>query len=104
MTNSHPVILEIKNSRTGVLGYLDAAHTSHDFGAPKEDQRFWAAARAAEHFDPARTMFVDDSRAVLHSAIEAGIRWVYGVKRPDTSREPHDHEEFAAIDGVADLG
>jgi len=104
MTNSHPTILEIKNERTGVLAYLDAAYTSHSFGAPKEDQRFWQAARATETFDPARTMFVDDSKAVLHAAIEHGIRWVYGVKRPDSSREPHHHEEFAAIDHVADLG
>lgn len=103
MTNSHPAILEIKAARTGVLGYLDAAYTSHAFGAPKEDPRFWRAARAAEPFDPARTMFVDDSKAVLHAAILAGVRWVYGVKRPDTSREPHAHEEFAAIDGVSDL-
>lgn len=103
MTNSHPVILEIKQSRTQVLGYLDAAFTSHGFGAPKEEPRFWAAARAAEPFDPARTMFVDDSRAVLHAAIAAGIRWVYGVKRPDSSRDPHEHAEFAAIEGVADL-
>jgi putative hydrolase of the HAD superfamily len=104
MTNSHPAILAIKQERTGVLRYLDAAYTSHGFGAPKEDQRFWLAAREVEPFDPQRTMFVDDSRAVLHAAIEAGVRWVYGVKRPDTSREPHGHEEFAAIDGVADLG
>lgn len=104
MTNSHPVILAIKEERTGVLGYLDAAYTSHGFGAPKEDQRFWQAARAVEPFDPQRSMFVDDSRAVLHAAIVAGVRWVYGVKRPDSSREPHGHEEFAAIDGVADLG
>ena len=103
MTNSHPKILAVKDEQTRVLGYLDAAYTSHGFGAPKEDQRFWIAARRAEPFDPARTMFVDDSKAVLHSAIEAGVRWVYGVKRPDTSREPYNHEEFAAIDGVVDL-
>ena len=103
MTNSHPKILAIKDERTRVLGYLDAAYTSHGFGAPKEDQRFWIAARSAEPFDLARTMFVDDSKAVLHAAIEAGVRWVYGVKRPDTSREPYNHEEFAAIDGVLDL-
>jgi HAD superfamily hydrolase (TIGR01509 family) len=103
MTNSHPAILEIKHARTGVLDFLDAAYTSHGFGAPKEDPRFWQAAIAAERYDPARTLFVDDSAAVLHSAIAAGIRWVYGVKRPDTSRDPHAHEEFEAIDGVADL-
>jgi putative hydrolase of the HAD superfamily len=103
MTNSHPVILGIKAERTGVLRYLDAAYTSHGFGAPKEDQKFWIAARRVEPFDPVRTMFVDDSKAVLHAAIEAGVRWVYGVKRPDSSREPHNHEEFSAIDGVVDL-
>lgn len=103
MTNSHPSILQIKESRTGVLSYLDAAYSSHAFGAPKEDQRFWDAARAAEGFDPARAVFVDDSRAVLLAALRAGIHRVYGVKRADTSSEPHAHAEFAAIDGVADL-
>jgi putative hydrolase of the HAD superfamily len=103
MTNSHPAILRIKHERTGVLDYLDSAYTSHGFGAPKEDQRFWQAALATEGYDPARTLFVDDSAAVLHSAIASGIRWVYGVRRPDTSRDPHRHEEFEAIDAVSDL-
>jgi len=103
MTNSHPVILGIKEERTRVMSYLDAAYTSHGFGAPKEDPRFWIAAQHAEPFDPARTIFVDDSKAVLHAAIAAGLGWVYGVKRPDSSREPKKHEEFTAIDGVIDL-
>jgi len=103
MTNAHPSILEIKHARTGVLDFLDAAYTSHGFGAPKEDPRFWEAARAAEGYDPARTLFVDDSAAVLHSAIRSGLRWVYGVRRPDSSATPHAHEEFESVDGVADL-
>lgn len=103
LTNSHPVILEIKHERTRVLDYLDGAYTSHGFGAPKEDQAFWRAAREVAGFDPARSVFVDDSAAVLRAAIAAGVRHVYGVRRPDTSREPHRHEDFEAIDGVADL-
>ena len=103
MTNSHPRVVEIKHERTQVLDRLDKAYSSHQFGTPKETQAFWAAARTAEGFDPARTVFVDDSPAVLRSAITAGIRHVYAVRRPDTSRDPHDHEEFAAIDSVADL-
>ncbi len=103
MTNAHPSILEIKHARTGVLDFLDAAYTSHGFGAPKEDARFWEAARAAECYDPARTLFVDDSAAVLHSAIRAGLGWVYGVRRPDTSAVPHRHEEFESVEGVSDL-
>jgi putative hydrolase of the HAD superfamily len=103
MTNAHPSIVEIKHSRTGVLDCLDAVYTSHGFGAPKEDPRFWAAAVAAEGYDPSRTLFVDDSRAVLHSAIRSGLRWVYGVRRPDSSATAHRHEEFESVDGVVDL-
>ncbi len=103
MTNAHPSIVEIKDERTGVTGYLDAVYTSHGFGAPKEDPKFWEAARAAERYDPARTLFVDDSAAVLRSAIRSGLRWVYGVRRPDTSATPHRHEEFESVDRVDDL-
>jgi len=103
MTNAHPSIVEIKDARTGVKGFLDAVYTSHGFGAPKEDPKFWAAARAAEGYDPERTLFVDDSAAVLHSAIRSGMRWVYGVRRPDSSAVPHRHEDFESVDGVLDL-
>jgi putative hydrolase of the HAD superfamily len=103
MTNSHPRVVEIKHERTRVLDWLDKAYSSHQFGVPKETQEFWSAARAAEGFDPARSVFVDDSAAVLRSAIKAGIRHVYAVRRPDSSRDPHGHEEFAAIDAVSDL-
>jgi HAD superfamily hydrolase (TIGR01509 family) len=103
MTNSHPRIVEIKHERTRVLDWLDKSYSSHEFRSPKETPEFWAAARATEGFDPARTVFVDDSAAVLRSAIDSGIRHVYAVRRPDSSRDPHAHEEFAAIDSVADL-
>ena len=103
LTNSHPVILDIKHQRTGVLDYLDVAFSSHTFGVPKEHPNFWEQASRAAPFDPQRSIFIDDSAAVLHAAIAAGVRHVYGVRRFDTSRDPHRHEEFEAIDGVADL-
>ena len=103
LTNSHPAILQIKHRQTGVLNYLDSAYTSHGFGAPKEDPQFWQKAQATVGFDPQRSLFADDSAAVLHAAIRAGIRHVYGVRRPDSSRDPHAHEEFESIDGVVEL-
>ena len=39
----------------------------------------------------------------LHSAIRSGLRWVYGVRRPDSSATAHRHEEFESVDGVVDL-
>jgi putative hydrolase of the HAD superfamily len=103
MTNAHPEALRIKDERTGVTRYFDAVHSSHTFGAPKENAQFWRAVREEEPFDPARSMFVDDSLPVLRAARAAGIRWLYAIRRPDTSAGPRVHDEFPAIDRVADL-
>jgi 5'-nucleotidase len=108
VTNSHPQTLQIKDERTGVSAFLDAAFSSHEFGAPKESPAFWAAIRAAEPFESERTMFVDDSPPVLRAAREAGVRWVYGVRLPSTAAsgwasEPRDHGAFPAVDSIEQL-
>jgi GMP/IMP 5'-nucleotidase len=103
LTNSHPQTLRIKNEITGVLDYFDAAFSSHEFGAPKEAARFWDAIRAVEPFDPRRSLFADDSPAVLRAAKDAGIQWIYGVRRPDSSQGAREHENVSAVDSVSDL-
>ena len=103
MTNSHPLVLAIKHERTNLLDYFDAAFSSAQFGAPKEDQAFWRAAARAEPFEPSRTLFCDDNRHVLRAAQLAGIGFIRAVRHADSSREPHRHEEFEAIDAVVDL-
>jgi putative hydrolase of the HAD superfamily len=103
LTNAHPVALQIKDERTGVTRYFDAVHSSHTFGAPKEDPQFWKTVREVEPFDPARAMFVDDSPAVLRAARKAGIRWIYAVRRPDSSGPPRVHDDFTVTETVADL-
>jgi len=103
LTNSHPQTLRIKDEKTGVLDYFDAAFTSHEFGAPKEAAHFWNAVRAVEPFDPRRTLFADDSPAVLRAAQNAGIRWIYGVRRPDSSQGARDHDDVPVVDAVSDL-
>jgi len=104
VTNAHPEALRIKDERTGVTRYFDAVHSSHTYGAPKENPDFWKAVRKTEPFDPERSMFVDDSLTVLRAARGAGIRWIYAVRRPDSSAGPRVHEEgFAVTDAVADI-
>jgi 5'-nucleotidase len=93
LTNAHPQTLRIKDEQTGVTEYFDATFSSHEFGAPKESPHFWDAVRAREPFDPQRSLFVDDSPAVLRAARIAGLRWIYGVRRPDSSRPAREHEE-----------
>jgi putative hydrolase of the HAD superfamily len=103
LTNSDPFVLAIKDERAGVLAHFDAAHSSHDFGAPKEDPRFWQALRAALHFDPARSLFVDDTSSVLRAAGAAGVGLIRAIRRPDSARAAHAHEEFEAVDALVDL-
>ena len=103
LTNSHPRVLRIKDEKTGVLRYFDAAFTSHEFGVPKEEARFWTAVREVEPFDPARSLFADDSASVLKAAQAAGVRWVYGVRRPDSVETVRDHVDVPAVDAVRDL-
>lgn len=105
LTNSHPKALEVKHECTRVKDYFDAVHSSHTFGVPKEDARFWEAIRQVEPFDRERSMFVDDSLPVLRAARAAGIKWVYAVRLPDSSAGPRaqDQEGFVTTDAVADL-
>jgi putative hydrolase of the HAD superfamily len=103
LTNSHPVALEVKHEQTGVLDLLDAAASSQEFGAPKEQQGFWTAARARFGFDPARSLFADDNPKMLDAAREAGVRWIYGVRHWDSKGLRRQHAEHAAVDGVFDL-
>lgn len=96
LTNAHPETLRIKDGRTSVLSYFDAVYSSHEFGAPKEDPRFWPAVRAVEPFDPQRSMFVDDSLPVLRAARNAGVQWIYAVRATE-------NDEFVCVRSVKEL-
>jgi putative hydrolase of the HAD superfamily len=103
VTNAHHGSLEVKLARTGLDEWLDAVHTSHDLGLPKEHPGFWERLRAVEPFDPAHTVLVDDSLPVLRSAHDYGIARVIAIRRPDSTRPARDIDEFHAVDGVTDL-
>jgi putative hydrolase of the HAD superfamily len=103
VTNSHPDTLALKQQVTGLSEYFDAVHSAHSYGFAKEQQDFWHALRDEEHFDPATTMFVDDTEPVLESAASFGIAACVTVTRPDTSEPPRCGGSFAGVEGVADL-
>jgi putative hydrolase of the HAD superfamily len=103
VTNSHPETLAIKSEHVPLADYFDARHSSHLYEVPKEHPEFWARFSAREPFDPARTLFVDDSIPVLSSARRFGIANLRAVRRPDTGRPPNDVADYVAIDGVSEL-
>jgi putative hydrolase of the HAD superfamily len=86
-----------------VISHFDAGFSSHSFGAPKEQAQFWVELAKVEQFDPARSLFVDDSLPVLRAARSAGIGLIYAVQRPDSSAPARLQSEFPAVDAVSQL-
>ncbi|HXQ64166.1 MAG TPA: GMP/IMP nucleotidase, partial [Steroidobacteraceae bacterium] len=103
LTNAHPETLAIKDEHIDLVGHLDAAYSTHPFGAPKEDPAFWPRFVASEPLDPARTLIVDDSLAVLAAARDFGIGWLCAIRRPDSGRPARDTAGFPGVDSIADL-
>jgi len=103
VTNSHPDTLKLKEDTLGFAEYFDGIHSSHSYGHAKERQEFWHALQDKEGFDPATTIFVDDTVPVLRSAEEYGIQMPIVVTRPDTSEPARDNGDFAGVAGVRDL-
>jgi len=97
ITNAHQEALSLKLEVTNINRWLDVVISSHQFKYPKEHQRFWQMLAEVEHFNPERTLFIDDTVRILHAAREFGIRHLLCVHQPD-SQKPRRIDEFPAID------
>jgi HAD superfamily hydrolase (TIGR01509 family) len=97
VTNAHQKSLALKLDKTALGGHLDRLLCAHEFGMPKEQAGFWDKLRAVEPFDPARTLFVDDSLSVLHAAADYGIRWLLAISHPDSRQSRREVTEFPAV-------
>ena len=99
VTNAHQKSLELKMNRTLLHDRLDHVVCAHDLGLPKENAAFWPRLRQEEPFDPARTLFVDDSVAVLRSARAYGIAHLLAILLPDRRQGERRVDEFDAVRG-----
>jgi putative hydrolase of the HAD superfamily len=103
VTNAHQKALALKMGKTGLSGHFDRIHSAHDLGQAKEHPDFWDRLQAIEPFDPARTLFIDDSLPVLRAARGHGIAWLMAIQTPD-SRQPGRHQdEFPGVNGFTEL-
>lgn len=97
ITNAHPKSLELKLTLTGIGGHLDQIISSHQYRAPKESPLFWQALLRDIAFNPARTLFIDDSETVLEAARTFGIRHLYCIYQPDSQQSAPYKGNFPAI-------
>jgi len=101
-TNAHPISLAVKDGHAGLARHFDALVSSHEFGIPKESAEFWRMLGERHGVDPATTLFVDDSPAVLEAARAAGVRAVRQVLHPDSTQP--SRAPLPGIAGIAGLG
>ncbi len=96
-TNAHPDSLALKQQETGLQDWLDGVYSTHQFGVPKEDPACWQALQHELGYDPARTLFVDDSARILAAARAAGIGQVLGILTPDSQQPAQQLDQVTAI-------
>ena len=97
ITNAHPETLKIKLEQVQLATWFDHIVSSHQFGAPKESQQFWRQLAQTHPFDPASTLFIDDSEAVLKAADMYGIAHLITLRQPDSTGPIRSSTEFPAI-------
>jgi putative hydrolase of the HAD superfamily len=103
VTNAHRDSVDLKFALTGIDAHLDSVISSHDYGQPKEDQRFWQQLQENINFDPKRTLFIDDSEPVLRSAEKFGIAHLLSIEEPDSQTARRQPSSFPMLDSFADL-
>lgn len=97
VTNAHPDSLSLKVERTQLDSHIDTLISTHEFGVTKESQALWQQLHARLQFDPARTLFVDDSLTILHAAKTFGIAQLLAVGNPDSKQPSRDITEFPVV-------
>ncbi len=101
VTNAHRKILELKILKTNIDQYFDQMICSHELDHPKEDAAFWHRLHNNKPFDPARTLFIDDSEAVLESAARHGIKHIYSIAEPDSVLKRKSVSRFPMLERLA---
>ncbi|AZC22007.1 MULTISPECIES: GMP/IMP nucleotidase [Pseudomonas] len=103
ITNAHRDSLSLKLERIELAPYFERLISSHDYGFPKENLQFWDALQADIHFDPKRSLFIDDTLPILRSARDFGVGQLLAVSQPDSRKGPKDTAEFAAVGDYREL-
>lgn len=97
VTNAHPDSLSLKIEHTKLDSHIDTLISTHEFGVTKESQSLWQQLQARLGFDPARTLFVDDSLTILEAAQTFGIGHLLAVSNPDSKLPVRNIDGFESV-------
>src|ERR1700690_3583703 len=103
VTNAHYKVLDLKLKKTELGKYFDAAITSFEIGYPKERIEFWERVRVLLGFDKEKTLFIDDTKAALKTAMEFGIRYILYKSYASSKAEKGRSSEFMLLEDFSEL-
>ena len=84
VTNAHRKGIKLKMKMSKIEGFFDEIISSHDFGVPKQQQKFWKELDKQIDFNKERSIFFDDSLDVLEAAAKFKIQNVIAISKPST--------------------
>jgi len=103
ITAANRASLDIKMNTVKLGGYFKQLICAEEIGVAKEEVRFWAKLEKHLGFDRERTLFADDTVAVLHAANNFGIRYLLHIARPSSRRAVSYCTEFPSIAAFNEL-
>jgi len=103
LTNAHYKVLDIKLKKTEIGGYFDRCITSYEMGFPKEMIEFWEKVQTMLKFDKERTLFIDDTAAVLRTAKTFGIKYLLLKTGASSKKKDTVTHEFPVLKDYREL-
>lgn len=103
LTNAHPDVVKLKMRHAPLEKYFNRIISSHNLGHPKEDQALWQQLQQEEPFNPATTLFIDDSTSVLDSARLYGIAYLLGISQPSSQKPASKQDNYLTLESFAQI-
>ncbi len=103
VTNAHRKALDIKLKKTEIGSYFDRCITSFEMGYPKEMLGFWNKTEQILKFDKEKTLFIDDTAAVLKTARVFGIKYLLLKTRANSKKHDIPENGFTALNDFKEL-
>lgn len=103
VTNAHNWVMELKLKKTGFYRYFQHCFTSFDIGYPKESLKFWKVLFDKTGINPNKTLLVDDTEQILHTAKNSGIKYPILRAISSSKAKPKNSEHFLTIKSFREL-
>ena len=103
LTNCPRDMLHVKLSQTKLWGFFDEIVSSEDFNFPKESIDFWNILKAKYTYKHDATVFLDDSKNVIDFSVKHGLKKVFLISNPDSSKKSQDTRGYKSIKSVNEL-